>query len=107
MLPSCMYGAVTATLRSVGGRNLPTSSGRFVNAWIPVLGAGYETGPARLYSPVLKNAATAVGLPSCLTSPLKFQPPWHWQHPPRCPEKKNASPRFADSEIALRSPRYR
>ena len=48
MLPSCMYGAVTAMLRSVGALNFPTSSGFFVTSYTPALADGYEIIPARL-----------------------------------------------------------
>ena len=32
MLPSCMYGAVSAMFRSVGALNFPTSAGYLVNS---------------------------------------------------------------------------
>jgi hypothetical protein len=38
---------------------LPTSSARWVISYTPVLGGGYDSAPARLYSPVLWNSNAA------------------------------------------------
>src|SRR5262245_46113863 len=105
-LPSCMYGAVTAMLRNVGTRNLPTSCIFPVNRYSPVFGSGYEERPRRLYKPVFLNGGSGGAAPLYATAPFRFQPPWHWKHPVRSPEKKRISPRFAESLMALASPSY-